>query len=243
MSYDYGYNYAYDAGSALGGMLAGMLVFILIFSLIALVFAVLMIIGQWKCFKKAGYNGWESLIAGHNQFVNCTFAGANPILVLVLMFGSVVSIIPILGALAYLGFVIYYQFHVGIKTAKAFGKGTGFGVALAIPVSAPIAWFILGKDDVKYVGVNNGVQNAPVYPQPQMNQYVQQPVEPMVVPTEPTVNPQPQMNEFMQQPVEPMAVPTEPTVNPQSVQNNACSRCGAPTNPGDRFCMNCGNQL
>ena len=37
--------------------------------------------------------------------------------------------------------------------------------------------------------------------------------------------------------------PIEPLVNTQPVQNNNCSRCGAPTNPGDRFCMSCGNQL
>ena len=232
MSYDYGYNYGYDAGSALGGMLAGMLIFVVIFGIVALVFAVLMIIGQWKCFKKAGYNGWECLIAGHNQFVNCTFAGVNPIYVLGVMFGSVVSVIPIIGALAYLGFVIYYQFVVGINTAKTFGKGTGFGVALAIPVSAPIAWFLLGKDDVKYVGVkkeNNVVQNT----QANNVQPMQNPVnnEPQTTVVEPTIV-APVINQ-----------PVEPTVNEQPVRNNNCSRCGAPTNTGDRFCMNCGNQL
>ena len=233
MSYDYGYGYdVVNTASTVGGLVAGALIFLLVVSIIAIVFAILMIIGQWKCFKKAGYNGWEALIAGHNQFVNCTFAGANPILVLVLMFGSVVSIIPILGALAYLGFVIYYQFHVGIKTAKAFGKGTGFGVALAIPVSAPIAWFILGKDDVKYVGVkkdNNVGQNTSVNNQQPMPNPVYN--EPQTTVVEPTI-----VAPVIDQPI-------EPVISEQSVQNNACSRCGAPTNQGDRFCMNCGNQL
>lgn len=232
MSYDYGYNYGYDAGSAVGGILAGMLAFVLIFAVVALVFAVLSIIGQWKCFKKAGYNGWECLIAGHNQFVNCTFAGVNPIFVLGLMFGSVVSIIPVIGALAYLGFVIYYQFVVGINTAKAFGKGTGFGVALAIPISAPIAWFILGKDDVKYVGVkkdNNVGQNTSVNnQQPMQNPVYNQPQTTVVEPT--IVAP------VMEQPI-------ERTFDEQPVQNNNCSRCGGSTNPGDKFCMHCGNQL
>lgn len=235
MNYDYGYNYGYDVGSALGGFLAGMLAFIVIFGIVALVFAILMIIGQWKCFKKAGYNGWESLIAGHNQFVNCTFAGVNPIYVLGVMFGSIVSVIPIIGALAYLGFVIYYQFVVGINTAKAFGKGTGFGVALAIPLSAPIAWFILGKDDIKYVGVkkdnivgqNTSVNNE----QPMQNPGYNQP-QPTV--TEPTIV-APVMNKSIEQSMQP--------INPQPAQNNNCPRCGASTNPGDKFCMHCGNQL
>lgn len=232
MSYDYGYNYGYDAGSAIGGVLAGMLAFIVIFGIVALVFAILAIIGQWKCFKKAGYNGWECLIAGHNQFVNCTFAGVNPIYVLGVMFGSVVSIIPIIGWLAYLGFVIYYQFVVGINTAKAFGKGTGFGVALAIPLSAPIAWFILGNDNVKYVGVkkdNNVNQSSSV----NNEQPMQNPVynEPQTTVVEPTI-----VTPVINQSVEPM-------VNEQPVQNNNCSRCGSPINPGDKFCMHCGNQL
>lgn len=226
MSYDYGYNFGYDAGSVLGGILAGMLGFILLFSLIALVFSVLMIIGQWKCFKKAGYNGWECLIAGHNQFVNCTFAGVNPIFVLGVMFGSVVSVVPIIGWLAYVGFVIYYQFVVGINTAKAFGKGTGFGVALAIPLSAPIAWFVLGKDNVKYVGVkkesevtSSNNQQSSLNPS---HSEVQTKTEEVVPIVEQSV---------------------EPRVNDKPIQNNNCPRCGKSTNPGDKFCMNCGNQL
>lgn len=232
MSYDYGYNYGYDAGSAVGGILAGMLVFVVIFGIVALVFAVLMIIGQWKCFKKAGYNGWECLIAGHNQFVNCTFAGVNPLYVLGVMFGSVVSIIPIIGGLAYIGFVIYYQFVVSINTAKAFGKGTGFGVALAIPISSPIAWFILGKDDVKYVGVkkdNNANQNASMNNDQSMQNSAY--AEPQTTTVEPTIV-APVINQ-----------PVEPSINQQALQNNNCSRCGAPVNQGDKFCMHCGNQL
>ena len=226
MSYGYNdYGYGYDVG----GMLSSLLIFVLVFSCIALVFAVLMIIGQWKCFKKAGYKGWECLIAGHSQFVNCTFAGVNPILILGLMFGSVVTIIPILGFLVYLGFLIYYQIIVGINTAKAFGKGTGFGVALAIPLSAPIAWFILGKDDIKYVGVpsnNNVEQNAQSnYQQPMQQSMYNEPQNTVV---EPTV-------------VTPIVQPV--VEQPQPTQSLNCSRCGAPVNPGDKFCMSCGNQL
>lgn len=244
MSYDYGYNYGYDAGSAVGGILAGMLIFIVIFGIVALVFAVLAIIGQWKCFKKAGYNGWECLIAGHNQFVNCTFAGVNPILVLGVMFGSVVSVVPVLGWLVYSGFLIYYQFVVGINTAKAFGKGTGFGVALAIPLSAPIAWFILGKDDVKYVGVKkdnlegqNTTQNNEQPEQPttsnESHTNASEPIVVAPVAERPTFN---DSQTTFEKPIESMS-------NEQLVQNNNCTRCGAPINAGDKFCMHCGNRL
>lgn len=242
MGYDYGYDYGYGYGSNVGSVLSGLLIFVLIVGCVSLVFAVLMIIGQWKCFKKAGYKGWEVLIAGHNQFVNCTFAGVNPILVLAWMFGSIVTIIPVIGWLAYLGFLVYYQAVVGVNTAKAFGKGIGFGVALAIPFSAPIAWFILGKEDVKYVGVNTNKkaeQNVQTNYQQPMNNGQQ--VNPA---TQQFVNNGPVMPV---QPVQPVSnnenvMPTQP-VTPQPVQNSNCSRCGAPVNPGDRFCMSCGNQL
>ena len=29
----------------------------------------------------------------------------------------------------------------------------------------------------------------------------------------------------------------------QPVQASVCIRCGSPVNPGDKFCMYCGNQL
>ena len=219
MSYDYGYGYDYSSGYGfdLGGLLSGILVFILIAMVIGLVFAILSIIGQWKCFKKAGYKGWESLIPGHNQFVNCAFAGVNPILVLGLTFGSVVTFIPVLGWLAYIGFFIYYIFAVGINTAKVFGKGIGFGIALAIPLSAPIAWFILGKEDIKYVGVKKDDSSS----------------QNTVKPTQEVVH-----NELKNTTVVPPVVE-----QPTPVQPSNCSRCGAPINVGDKFCMHCGNQL
>lgn len=225
---DYGYNYGYDYGMGVGSILGAMLIVSLVVIGIGLVFAILMFIGQWKCFKKAGYNGWESLIGGHNQFVNCTIAGVNPILVLIFMFGSVVTIIPVIGWLAYLGFAIYYQVVVGINTAKAFGKGTGFGIALAIPLSAPIAWFILGKDNVKYVGVKSENKAEPNIQTNNDQQEVN--------------NQQPVYSEPQNTVVEPIVV--APVVEQsQSVENNKCVNCGSLVNANDRFCMHCGKQL
>ena len=230
MGYEY-YDYGYDTGSAVAGMVGSILVISFIMIVILLVALILMLIGKWKCFKKAGYKGWEALIGGHSQFVNCTFAGVNPILVLFFMFGSVISIIPIIGWLAYIGFLIYYQVVVGINTAKVFGKGIGFGIALAIPLSAPIAWFILGRDNVKYVGIksdNNIESNVQANNQPQSS-VMEQPV------VEPFVPVMPQVNDVVE--------PVNNENNQPLVENNNCSKCGSPVNSGDRFCMTCGNQL
>lgn len=230
--YDYGYN---DYGmSQVGNMIGAMLIFIAITAIISIVLVVLQFIGQWKCFKKAGYKGWETLIGGHSQFVNCTFAGVNPLLVLGIIFGSAVMAIPIIGWLAYFGFLIYYQFVVGLNTAKVFGKGTGFGIALAIPISAPIAWFILGNDKNVYVGPKNN--NSGYQPQVQVNNQStnEQPVATPVMPT-PEVTPV--------QPVVTPVIPTPEQSETTNVSQSFCTNCGNTILPGTKFCTNCGKQI
>lgn len=233
--YDYGYNDYGASVEQVGNTIGAVLIGVVIISIVSLVLVVLQFIGQWKCFKKAGYNGWEVLIGGHNQFVNCTFAGVNPLLILGLMFGSVVTVIPVVGPFAYLGFFVYYQIVVGLNTAKAFGKGTGFGVALAIPFSAPIAWFILGKAENVYVGPQN--KNNTVQPNVQMNN---QPTYPQQV--QPTVMSTPQVD-----PVQPVVIPTPQVTpsqpEPQSAAPAFCTNCGNALAPNTKFCTNCGKQI
>ena len=218
---DYGSYGSYGSTGldSLFGAAIGLLIFALIIGLVAVVFVVLMLIGQWKSFKKAGYKGWEALIAGHSNFVNCTFAGINAI--------------PFIGFLCYLGLFGYYQVVLGISTAKAFGKGTGFGIALAIPVSAPIAWFILGGKNVQYIGKNpcndpimgmfdkNGNNNQ----QPNQNQY----------------NNNQQFNGGFQQPMNNQPMNGQPMNNQPQVK--FCTGCGYKVTNGERFCPGCGKEM
>lgn len=150
----YGSSYGYDTLGAAGAFLGGLVVGFIIVGLIALVLAILGLIGKYKSYKKAGVKGYEALIPMHSQWVNCNIAGINPAWLLFLTFGSIVYIIPFIGWLIYLGLFGYYSVVLGISTAKAYGKGTGFGIGLAIPISAPIFWFILGGKNVQYVGAN-----------------------------------------------------------------------------------------
>ena len=55
---------------------------------------------------------------------------------------------------------------------------------------------------------------------------------------QPMYNQQPMMNN--QQPMNNQNMNQMPQ---QPMQNSVCSRCGAPVNAGDKFCMSCGNQI
>ena len=87
-----------------------------IFPLIALAVVVFMIASVWKVFTKAGQPGWAVLVPIYNAYILLKVAGRPGwwlLLYLVPLVNFVIGII------------------VAIDIAKAFGKGTGFGVGLA----------------------------------------------------------------------------------------------------------------
>ena len=98
---------------AMMGAMAGASLFS---SIISLVVCVLMIVGIWKMFEKAGEAGWKSLIPFYNSYILYKMATGNGWLFLI-------AFIPVVGAL--IATVL-----LSIKLAKAFGKGTGFAVGL-----------------------------------------------------------------------------------------------------------------
>ena len=57
------------------------------------------------------------------------------------------------------------------------------------------------------------------------------------------VNAQPMYNQNMNQMQQPMYNQNMNQMPQQPMQNSVCSRCGAPVNSGDKFCMSCGNQI
>ncbi len=60
------------------GIVAGILGFLGIFFLIIIAVAVLMIIAQFKVFKKGGEEGWKAIIPIYNQYTLCQIVGLNP---------------------------------------------------------------------------------------------------------------------------------------------------------------------
>lgn len=211
--YGYDYNYGYADTSSVSSLLGGVFALMGFVWLIMAAVSVLMIISQWKIYKKAGKAGWECLVPIYN--------------IIVLL--EIVELPMWYIALFFVPFAnIYAMIKIFIELAHKFGKSTGFGVLTAFfsPIFLPILAF--GKDNV-YNGGNNQTIT------PNTNQYnpnnlanYQAPGQPM------TYNPQ--INNFanpVQQPVSEINQPieqqnVEPTTNiipnitiPQPVEQTA----------------------
>lgn len=101
----------YPAASPVAGAIGGVMM------LIWLAVLVLVIAGFWKVFVKAGEPGWASIVPIYNIITLLKIAG-RPAWWFILM------ILPIVN------FVV--AILVSIDVARKFGKGTGFGIGLAL---------------------------------------------------------------------------------------------------------------
>ncbi|MBP6507419.1 MAG: hypothetical protein KA257_07620 [Opitutaceae bacterium] len=107
----------------------------LLILLIELAIIVLVIAGVWKTFVKAGQPGWAAIIPIYNAYILLKIAGRPGWWLILLLIPLVNIVIAIIAA---------------IDVAKAFGKGTGFGLGLAL--LGFIFYPILGFGDATYHG-------------------------------------------------------------------------------------------
>ena len=118
--------------------------------IVYLAIIVLLIIGMWKVFEKAGKPGWAAIIPIYNLIILIEIVGKPMIWILWL-------IIPCVNIV----FLVWLYNLV----SKSFGKSEGFTVGLVI--FPYIFWPILGFGDAKYLGPsaaeaqNNGFGNNP----------------------------------------------------------------------------------
>lgn len=105
----------------------------LAFTLIWLALVLLLVASMWKIFVKAGEPGWAAIVPIYNIIVLLKIAG-KPAWWLILF------LIPVVN------FVI--AIIVGISLAKNFGKGTGYGIGLAL--LGPIFYPMLAFGDSRY---------------------------------------------------------------------------------------------
>lgn len=131
---DYSYEYTSLETSSTTGLLA-------IYLIIILAISIFSIVSMWKIFKKAGKEGWASLIPIYNLVVLFQISGVNPKALLWLL-------LPFLGPTI----VMVYIIIAYIKLAKAFGKSSGFAVGLIFLNT--IFMGILAFDDSTYLGTS-----------------------------------------------------------------------------------------
>ena len=136
--------------AALGGILGGVLAALGIMLIFILAAVVLMIIANWILFKKMGIEGWKSLIPYVKDYLQMEKTGVDQRWLLIVVFGMIVCIIPILGFIAYLVAAIYFYVLYMVSLARSFDKTDGFAVGLIL---LPIIFVcILAFGDSKYVG-------------------------------------------------------------------------------------------
>jgi hypothetical protein len=120
------------------GVVAAMLGMGVIFWIAVIALAILTVVAQWKVFKKANVDGWEALIPIHSTIVELQLGGVKT-------YWYFLNLIVICG----IGPIVF-SFWKSIALAKAFGKGTGFGVLLAL---LPFVGYpILAWGNAEYVG-------------------------------------------------------------------------------------------
>ncbi len=103
-------------------------------SIVMIVLLAIQIIAYWKIFTKAGVAGWKALIPIYNLYVHLGIVRMPQWMI-------ILAIIPLAN--------IYLLVKLGLETAKAYGRGTGF--ALGLIFLTPIFTLILGLDDsIKY---------------------------------------------------------------------------------------------
>ena len=120
-------------------------------SIIAIALAVLYIIGMYKLLQRGDKHPVGAFISPVGNFEMMEIIGMNPWWLLVLPCAAIINVIPILGGLCYLAFLIYFIIIYNMGLAKSFGKdSTGFIIGLVL--LHPIFIFILGIGDNKYVG-------------------------------------------------------------------------------------------
>ena len=116
------------------------------FWIVLIAVAVLIYVAKWKVFKKANKDGWEALIPVHSDIIELQLGGIKTYW----WFLNCIAVIPFLGW--FLGWIpmLILAFWKSIALAKAFGKGAGFGVLLAL---FPFVMYpILAWGSAEYIG-------------------------------------------------------------------------------------------
>lgn len=100
---------------------------------------ILIIVGVWKMFTKAGEAGWKSLIPFYNMYLIFRIAGRNGWWFLALF-------VP------FVNIVVYIM--LALDLAKHFGKSNVFGI-FGLFLFPYVGYTMLGFGEAKYVGTKH----------------------------------------------------------------------------------------
>ncbi len=122
--------------------------------------ALVLVIGRWGLFRKAGKKGWHSLIPLLNAYDEYSMVWKGWIGILATLCFPLGVLCNIVGLPAFIAPILYAAGFVlgipeSIKLAKAFGKSTFVGVLMAIPGIKEISRLILGVSKAKYSGLHH----------------------------------------------------------------------------------------
>ena len=118
----------------LTNVLIGLGAFLILFAIIMIVVAVVIVIGNYKFYQKAGVEGWKAIVPFYNSWVLVEIAGLEWYWFLALIaptaFSILANIIPFFGLLSWLGYVIMIIGNVSLFTnlSKKMNKDTGWVV-------------------------------------------------------------------------------------------------------------------
>ena len=132
---------AQASGNEEAALAAGLVAFFAAFAFVFIAIGLAFLIGMWKVFTKAGQPGWAVLIPVYNFILLLRIAG----LAWYWVFTPLIILIPILGAIAYLVWVVWVHHRISTR----FGQGVGFTIGLTL--LGPIFWLILGFGSSKYL--------------------------------------------------------------------------------------------
>lgn len=142
--YNYNDNTLYNDGSLMEEFLGG---FFVGFFLIIFAVAILQLVATWKIFKKAGKNGWESIIPIYSNYVLFEIVGMKG-------WYAFLAFVPFVGSMISLVLSIM----ANMKLATVFGKDAAFGIGLIL---VPVIFYpMLAFGDSKYTGFGYGNPNA-----------------------------------------------------------------------------------
>lgn len=185
-----------------------------ILGIISLGTIVISVIGLWGMFKKAGEEGWKSIIPVYNLYTLMEIVGMSPVWLIVLI--AVVVLSPIVQSLSAIFYLIVLYFSVILcgSIAKSFGKSEAFGFGLYF--LSPIFYLILGVGSSKYLG------KMP------MKDPIMEFVDENILHKETTTK---------------QSETTSKSTTSKTEKKSFCTNCGTKLDDDSQFCTSCGTKV